>query len=92
MVVVFVCDVLVFYVKDWDEESYFLVLMMCKVVEFGFGGIYVCEDVGGLVLICFDVVVIFEELFCGCIFIVVYFLIYNMVVWIIDSYGFEVLC
>lgn len=92
MVVKFVDDWFKLNVVYWDEEKIFFVDVMCEVVELGFVGIYMCEDVGGFNLICLDVVLIFEELLCGCVVIVVFLLIYNMCVWMIDIWGNEEQC
>lgn len=80
---------MVFNVVDWDENYIFLVEMFCEVVVFGFVGIYVKDDVGGLGFFCLDVVLIMEVLLWGCIFIMVFIFIYNMVFWMIDWFGFE---
>lgn len=79
---------MVFFVVKWDEEVYFLLDVIVKVGELGFCGFYILEEVGGLGFLCLDVMVVFEELVCVCILMVVYFIIYNMVSWMVVIWGY----
>lgn len=47
------------------------------------------EVLGGLGLSCFDVILVFEVLLMFCVLVVVFLLIYNMVVVMIDCYGLD---
>lgn len=89
MVVVFVGKCLVLYVLEWDVVKYFLVDVLWEVVEFGMVVIYCCDDVGGSGLCWFDGVCIFEQLVIVDLVIVVFLFIYNMCVWMIDSFGID---
>lgn len=77
----------VLFVVECDEKYFFFWEFLICGGEFGFGGIYVSEEFGGSGFSCIDIVVIFEEFVKVDFVVVVYIFIYNMVVWMIDSYG-----
>jgi alkylation response protein AidB-like acyl-CoA dehydrogenase len=55
--------------------------------SFGFGGIYVKDDVGGSALSRFDAALIIEELATACASTAAYISIHNMAAWMIDAFG-----
>ena len=58
-----------------------------KAAELGFGGMYVCEDVGGSGLTQLDTSVIFEALATGCVSTTAYLSIHNECAWMVDEFG-----
>jgi len=77
------------HARAWDEGEVFPVAALRKAAAFGFGGIYVKEEVGGAALTRLDATVIFEELAQGCVSTAAYISIHNMAAWMIDRYGTE---
>ncbi|HEY7298355.1 MAG TPA: acyl-CoA dehydrogenase family protein, partial [Xanthobacteraceae bacterium] len=75
------------FARDWDEGEVFPVSALRKAAALGFGGIYVCSDVGGSALSRLDATIIFEELAQGCTSTAAYLSIHNMVGWMIDNFG-----
>jgi alkylation response protein AidB-like acyl-CoA dehydrogenase len=75
--------------REWDERSLFPVEALRMAAAFGFGGIYVREDVGGSDLSRLDAAIIFEELAQGCTSTAAYISIHNMAAWMIDAFGSE---
>jgi alkylation response protein AidB-like acyl-CoA dehydrogenase len=73
--------------RAWDEGEIFPVGALRKAAAFGFGGIYVKEDVGGSALSRLDAALIFEELAQGCTSTAAYISIHNMAAWMIDAFG-----
>ena len=83
----FARDEMMPHARDWDENEIFPVDSMRKAATFGFGGIYVKEDVGGSALSRLDAALIFEELAHGCTSTAAYISIHNMAAWMIDAFG-----
>ena len=79
------------FARDWDEGEVFPVEALRKAAALGFAGIYVKEDVGGAALSRLDATIIFEQLAQGCTSTAAYISIHNMVAWMIDAFGAEVL-
>ena len=79
------------FAREWDEGEVFPVEALRKAAALGFAGIYVKDDVGGAALSRLDATIIFEQLAQGCTSTAAYISIHNMVVWMIDAYGSEVL-
>lgn len=75
------------HAAQWDAEHVFPVEALRAAAALGFGGIYVCEDVGGSGLGRLDATVIFEELASACSSTAAYISIHNMAAWMIDSFG-----
>jgi alkylation response protein AidB-like acyl-CoA dehydrogenase len=75
------------YSRDWDEGEVFPIETLRNAAAFGFGGIYVQEDVGGSALTRLDAALIFEELAQGCTSTAAYISIHNMAAWMIDAFG-----
>jgi hypothetical protein len=73
----------------WDRASFFPNDVVRSAGEFGLGGIYVREDVGGSGLKRLDAAIIFEALATGCPSIGAMLSIHNMCGWMIDSFGSE---
>merc|ERR1712166_1728952 len=77
------------HAEAWDRDETFPVDVMRQAAEMGFGGVYVCDDVGGTGLGRLDAAVIFEALAHGCTSTTAYITIHNMCGGIIDKYGTE---
>ncbi|TQV80496.1 isobutyryl-CoA dehydrogenase [Denitrobaculum tricleocarpae] len=75
------------FAAEWDAECHFPEETLRKAAALGFGGIYVCDDVGGSALSRLDAAVIFEELAGGCTSTAAYISIHNMASWMIDHFG-----
>lgn len=75
----------------WDETKYFPKEVIKKSAEMGFCGLYIKEDVGGIMLSRLDTAIIFEELAKACPSTTAYISIHNMVAWMIDEFGSEFL-
>jgi len=83
----FARDEMMPHARDWDEGEVFPVEALRQAAAFGFGGIYVKEDVGGSALTRFDAALIFEALALGCPTVSAFISIHNMAAWMIDAYG-----
>jgi len=83
----FASDELSPHAARWDEEKIFPEQTLRKAAALGFGGIYVCDDVGGANLSRQDAAIIFEELAAGCTSTAAYISIHNMACWMIDRFG-----
>ena len=75
----------------WDQARHFPVDVLRKAAELGMGGLYVSEEFGGTGLTRMDGVLAFEALATGCPSVAGYLSIHNMVAWMIDRYGDDVL-
>ena len=75
------------HARTWDEGEIFPVDTLRQAATLGFGGIYVCDDVGGSALSRLDATIIFEELAQGCTSTAAYISIHNMAAWMIDAFG-----
>jgi alkylation response protein AidB-like acyl-CoA dehydrogenase len=71
----------------WDQEKYFPLDVLRSAAKLGFGGISVCEDVGGSELSRLEGVLIYDGLATGCPCIAGYFSVHNMVALALDKYG-----
>jgi alkylation response protein AidB-like acyl-CoA dehydrogenase len=74
---------------EWDEKKHFPKDVIKEAADYGFAGIYVSEDVGGVGLGRIEASLIFEALSTGCVGTSAYISIHNMVAWMIDTYGNE---
>ena len=79
------------HAREWDEGEVFPIAALRKAAGLGFAGIYVKEDVGGSALSRLDATIIFEQLAQGCTSTAAYISIHNMVAWMIDAFGTDVL-
>jgi len=79
------------FAREWDEGEVFPVDALRKAAALGFAGIYVKDDVGGSALSRLDATIIFEQLAQGCTSTAAYISIHNMVAWMIDAFGIEIL-
>lgn len=75
------------YALDWDRERHFPANVIRETGPLGFGGIYICEDVGGSGLGRLDAVLIFEALAAACPAFSSFISIHNMATWMIDRFG-----
>ncbi|CAI2371294.1 unnamed protein product [Moneuplotes crassus] len=74
---------------EWDEKKHFPKDVIKEAADYGFAGIYVKEDVGGVNLGRKEASLIFEALSTGCVGTSAYISIHNMCAWMIDVYGNE---
>ncbi len=75
------------FANQWDEQHTFPIDTLRKAAALGLAAIYVKSDVGGSELSRQDAVIIFEELAAACPTTAAYLSIHNMVCWLIDTYG-----
>ena len=73
----------------WDEDSVFPVQTLRAAAALGFGGLYVCGDVGGSGLSRLDAALVLEQLAGGCTSTAAFISIHNMAAWMIDAFGAE---
>lgn len=74
---------------EWDRTKHFPIDTIRKGAQFGLGGMYVREDVGGSGLGRLDTAVIIEAVATGCPSLASYISIHNMTAGMIDRYGDE---
>lgn len=74
---------------EWDEKKHFPKDVIKEAADYGFAGIYVRDDIGGVGLGRLEASLIFEALATGCVGTSAYISIHNMVAWMIDNYGNE---
>ena len=74
---------------EWDRDRHFPDDVIRATGEFGFGGIYVRDDVGGSGLGRLDAVLIFEALAAADPAFSSFISIHNMAAWMIDRFGDE---
>lgn len=74
---------------EWDEKKHFPKDVIKEAADYGFAGIYVKDDVGGVGLGRIEASLIFEALSTGCVGTSAYISIHNMCSWMIDTYGTE---
>lgn len=74
---------------EWDEKKHFAKDVIKQAADYGFAGIYVRDDVGGVGLGRIEASLIFEALSTGCVGTSAYISIHNMCSWMIDTYGNE---
>jgi len=79
------------HMTRWDTESIFPTDLFLKVGELGFGALYTSEKFGGTGLSRLDSSIVFEALSHGCVSTTAYITIHNMVCWMIDKFGNDVL-
>src|SRR5215468_11217741 len=79
------------FAAEWDEKRIFPVDVMREAAKLGFAAIYVREESGGAGLKRLDAALIFEELAAACTSTAAYLSIHNMVAWMIDRFGDDVL-
>jgi len=79
------------FAATWDAEKIFPKEVIQKSAEMGFCGLYLKEDVGGLSCSRLDTTLIFEELATACPSTTAYISIHNMVAWMIDTFGSDLL-
>jgi alkylation response protein AidB-like acyl-CoA dehydrogenase len=75
------------FARAWDEDETFPAETLRHAAALGFGGMYVCDDVGGSGLSRLDAAIVFEELAQGCTSTAAYISIHNMAAWMIDAFG-----
>lgn len=74
---------------EWDEKKHFPKDIIKEAADYGFAGIYVRDDVGGVNLGRIEASLIFESLSTGDVGTAAYISIHNMCAWMIDTYGNE---
>ena len=72
---------------EWDSKKHFPKDIIKEAADYGFAGIYVRDDVGGVNLGRMEASLIFEALSTGCVGTSAYISIHNMCAWMIDVYG-----
>lgn len=72
---------------EWDEKKHFPKDIIKEAADYGFAGIYVRDDVGGVNLGRMEASLIFEALSTGDVGTAAYISIHNMCAWMIDTYG-----
>lgn len=79
------------FAEDWDARCHFPVETLKKAAELGFGAVYGDPSRGGTGLGRLDSVLVFEELAAGCVSTTAYLTIHNMTLWMLDTFGSEIL-
>jgi alkylation response protein AidB-like acyl-CoA dehydrogenase len=75
----------------WDEAKHFPVDVLREAAALGMAAIYVREEHGGSGMTRLDAALIFEALSTGCPAVASYLSIHNMVAWVVDRFGSDVL-
>lgn len=79
------------YAAEWDEKKYFPKEVIEKAADQGFCGLYLKEDKGGMGCTRLDTTLVLEELAVACPCIAAYISVQNMVAWVVDTFGNNIL-